>query len=42
MRRSKLKSERLHLKINALHAMGKAVKAAQEVLESELSAGLSG
>lgn len=37
-----MKSERLHLKINALHAMGEAVKAAQKVLDAERNAGVTG
>lgn len=34
--------ERLHLKIQALYAMGEAVKAAQKVLDMERAAGVTG
>jgi len=37
-----MKNERRNLKIQTLHAMGEAVKAAQEVLEAERVAGLEG
>ncbi|NLI97941.1 hypothetical protein GX441_04695 [bacterium] len=37
-----MQSERLHLKIKALFAMGEAVKAAEEVLNRERIAGTAG
>lgn len=37
-----METDRLHLKIKALHSMGEAVKAAQEVLERERTAGVTG